>query len=118
MVDAATYAAVETLREVLAIYFEGMSAVLVRHGGTIEKYIGDAIMAVFGLPRLHEDDALRAVRAAAEMRETLEVVNERLNQGPQVKTPTLHLDANLGLQIRVLHEHLPDQILKVSHVSV
>jgi predicted ATPase/class 3 adenylate cyclase len=68
----------EALREVLAIYFEAMSAVLVHHGGTIEKYIGDAIMAVFGLPRLHEDDALRAVRAAAEMRETLEVVNERL----------------------------------------
>ncbi len=70
----------EALREVLAIYFEAMSAVLVRHGGTIEKYIGDAIMAVFGLPRLHEDDALRAVRAAAEMRETLEVVNERLQR--------------------------------------
>ncbi len=68
----------EALRVVLAIYFEAMSAVLVRHGGTIEKYIGDAIMAVFGLPRLHEDDALRAVRAAAEMRETLEIVNERL----------------------------------------
>ncbi|TMM21213.1 MAG: zinc-ribbon domain-containing protein, partial [Actinobacteria bacterium] len=68
----------EALRAVLAIYFEAMSAVLVRHGGTIEKYIGDAIMAVFGLPRLHEDDALRAVRAAAEMRETLEIVNDRL----------------------------------------
>ena len=70
----------EALREVLAIYFEAMSAVLVRHGGTIEKYIGDAIMAVFGLPRLHEDDALRAVRAAVEMRETLEVINERLQK--------------------------------------
>jgi len=68
----------EALRAVLAIYFEAMSAVLVRHGGTIEKYIGDAIMAVFGLPRLHEDDALRAVRAAVEMRATLEIVNERL----------------------------------------
>src|SRR5207245_4801173 len=44
----------EALRAVLAIYFEAMSAVVVRHGGTIEKYIGDALMAVFGLPRLHE----------------------------------------------------------------
>ena len=48
-------------------YFDEMRAELERHGGTVEKYIGDAIMAVFGLPRLHEDDALRAVRAATEM---------------------------------------------------
>ena len=45
-------------------YFDSMKAILDLHGGTIEKYIGDAIMAVFGLPKLHEDDALRAVRAA------------------------------------------------------
>ncbi|HEY7660141.1 MAG TPA: adenylate/guanylate cyclase domain-containing protein [Actinomycetota bacterium] len=69
----------ETLREVLNLYFNEMRAVLERHGGTVEKYIGDAIMAVFGLPTLHEDDALRAVRAAFEMRETLASVNERLH---------------------------------------
>ena len=57
----------ESLREVLGVYFSAMRQVLERHGGTVEKYIGDAIMAVFGLPRLHEDDALRAVRAAFEM---------------------------------------------------
>jgi len=68
----------ESLREVLHLYFSEMQAVLERHGGTVEKYIGDAIMAVFGLPILHEDDAVRAVRAASEMRETLEQVNERL----------------------------------------
>ena len=48
-----------------------MAAEITRHGGKIEKYIGDAIMAVFGLPRAHEDDALRAVRAAAGMRKAL-----------------------------------------------
>ena len=59
----------EAVREVMSRYFDEMRGALERHGGTIEKYIGDAIMAVFGLPRVHEDDALRAVRAAAEMRE-------------------------------------------------
>jgi predicted ATPase/class 3 adenylate cyclase len=68
----------ETLREVLTLYFSAMKPVLERHGGTIEKYIGDAIMAIFGLPRMHEDDALRAVRAAAEMREALAELNVTL----------------------------------------
>ena len=58
----------EALHEVKDRYFNAMAAEITRHGGKIEKYIGDAIMAVFGLPRAHEDDALRAVRAAAGMR--------------------------------------------------
>ncbi len=70
----------EVVREVLARYFEEMRTVLVAHGGTVEKYIGDAIMAVFGLPAIHEDDALRAVRAAAEMQAALEVLNEELDR--------------------------------------
>ena len=48
-----------------------MSQIVDRHGGTVEKFIGDAVMAVFGVPVLHEDDALRAVRAASEMRDAL-----------------------------------------------
>ena len=59
----------EALHEVKERYFGAMAAEIQRHGGKIEKYIGDAIMAVFGLPRAHEDDALRAVRAAVGMRE-------------------------------------------------
>jgi class 3 adenylate cyclase len=61
----------ESLREVLDRYFAEMKRTVERHGGIVEKYIGDAIMAVFGLPRAHEDDALRAVRAAFEMGESL-----------------------------------------------
>ena len=68
----------EALREVLALYFSAMKPVLEGHGGTIEKYIGDAIMAVFGLPRMHEDDAQRAVRAAARMRGALAELNVTL----------------------------------------
>ena len=61
----------ETLRGLLARYFERMKAIVERHGGTVEKFIGDAVMAVFGVPVLHEDDALRALRAAVEMRDAL-----------------------------------------------
>jgi class 3 adenylate cyclase/tetratricopeptide (TPR) repeat protein len=57
----------EALRGLLARYFERMQAIVERHGGVVEKFIGDAVMAVFGLPAVHEDDAVRALRAAAEM---------------------------------------------------
>ena len=68
----------ESLRRVMARYFDEMQAVVERHEGIVEKFIGDAVMAVFGVPVLHEDDALRAVRAAAEMREGLEALNKEL----------------------------------------
>jgi class 3 adenylate cyclase/tetratricopeptide (TPR) repeat protein len=61
----------EPLRALLARYFERMRGIVERHGGTVEKFIGDAVMAVFGIPQAHEDDALRAVRSAAEMRDAL-----------------------------------------------
>ena len=59
----------EVLRALLARYFERMKAIVESHGGTVEKFIGDAVMAVFGIPAAHEDDALRACRAAMEMRD-------------------------------------------------
>ena len=68
----------ESARRVLDRYFEVMHAIVERHGGTVEKYIGDALMAVFGIPTLHEDDALRAVRAAGEMRDALTALNDEL----------------------------------------
>ena len=68
----------EAMHEVKERYFAAMSAEIERHGGKIEKYIGDAIMAVFGLPRSHEDDALRAVRAAVGMQKILVKLNKGL----------------------------------------
>jgi class 3 adenylate cyclase len=61
----------EALRGLLARYFERMKGIVESHGGSVEKFIGDAVMAVFGVPVAHEDDALRACRAAIEMRDAL-----------------------------------------------
>src|SRR5919197_1435386 len=68
----------EALRSLLARYFERMRGIVSAHGGTVEKFIGDAVMAVFGVPVLHEDDALRAVRAAAELRDTVAGLRDEL----------------------------------------
>jgi class 3 adenylate cyclase/uncharacterized protein (DUF433 family) len=68
----------ESLRRVMARYFELARSCLERHGGTVEKFIGDAVMAVFGVPTVHEDDALRAVRAASELRDSLSSLNGEL----------------------------------------
>ena len=68
----------ETLRKVMSRYFEEIKGAIEHHGGTIEKYIGDAVMAVFGVPAVHEDDALRAVRAAADIRDGLAKLGHQL----------------------------------------
>ena len=70
----------ESLRGLMSRYFDVARAALERHGGTVEKFIGDAVMAVFGVPVAHEDDALRAVRAAFELRESLVELNEELER--------------------------------------
>ena len=61
----------EAMRRVLTRYFERMRAIVESHGGSVQKFIGDAVVAIFGVPAVHEDDALRALRAAAEMRDAL-----------------------------------------------
>jgi predicted ATPase/class 3 adenylate cyclase len=70
----------EAVRQVMERYFETAAEVLERHGGTVEKFIGDAVMAIFGVPLLHEDDALRAVRAAHELRAELATLNAELDR--------------------------------------
>ncbi len=70
----------EALRRVMMRYFASMTEAIERHGGTVEKFIGDAVMAVFGIPTTHEDDAIRAVRAADDMREGLHMLNKELER--------------------------------------
>lgn len=68
----------ELLREVLHGYFDAMQETIERHGGTVGKFAGDAVVAVFGVPQVREDDALRAVRAAVEIRERMPLLAERI----------------------------------------
>jgi class 3 adenylate cyclase/tetratricopeptide (TPR) repeat protein len=70
----------ESVRRVMSRYFDETRSILERHGATVEKFIGDAVMAAFGVPRAHEDDAERAVRAAVEMRDGLHALNEELER--------------------------------------
>lgn len=78
----------EPLRDVMQRYYDEMRLPIERHGGRIEKFIGDAVVAVFGVPATHEDDALRAVRASWEMREALGRLNKELERDHGV---TLHI---------------------------
>ena len=80
----------EPLRQLMVRYFDEMKRVVERHEGTTEKFIGDAVMAVFGIPRLHEDDAYRAVRAAVEMRDALRALNDEFERvwGVRILTRT------------------------------
>ncbi|HXH96859.1 MAG TPA: adenylate/guanylate cyclase domain-containing protein, partial [Gaiellaceae bacterium] len=76
----------EALRSTMGRYFKEIRGIVERHGGTVEKFIGDAVMAVFGIPVAHEDDALRAVRAVAEIRERLGVLREELSVALSFRT--------------------------------
>jgi class 3 adenylate cyclase/tetratricopeptide (TPR) repeat protein len=85
----------ESLRRVMSRFFEEMASIVERHGGTVEKFIGDAVMAVFGVPLVHEDDALRAVRTAAEMQAGLRSLNGELERAYAV-TLQMRVGVNTG----------------------
>jgi len=85
----------ELLRRVMARYFEEMRLVLTHYGGTVEKFIGDAVMAVFGVPVVHEDDALRAVRAGDQMIKRLAVLNREFESEYGIRLE-MRIGINMG----------------------
>lgn len=85
----------ETLRTVTLRYFEAMSSQIVAQGGTPEKFIGDAVMAVFGVPVVREDDARRALAAALGMRDALAALNEELHSTLGIRLAT-RIGVNTG----------------------
>ena len=95
----------ESLRRVLARYFEVARETVERHGGVVEKFIGDAVMAVFGVPQVHEDDALRAVRAATELRLGVSTLNEELERDFGTRL-ALRIGVNTGEVVTGTEERL------------
>jgi class 3 adenylate cyclase/tetratricopeptide (TPR) repeat protein len=95
----------ESLRQVMRRYFDAARTVIEQHGGTVEKFIGDAVMAVFGVPVLHEDDALRAVRAAWALRDALTGLNAALERD-YATTVLIRTGVNTGQVVTGTEERL------------
>jgi class 3 adenylate cyclase/tetratricopeptide (TPR) repeat protein len=90
----------EQLKDVMDMYFHSMRQVVEAEGGTVEKFIGDAVTAVFGVPTAHEDDPTRALRAALGMRVRLQEVNVALEDRYQV-TLAMRVGVNSGEVVAV-----------------
>jgi class 3 adenylate cyclase/tetratricopeptide (TPR) repeat protein len=88
----------EALRGVMSQYFEAARLAIQRHGGTVEKFVGDAVLAVFGIPEVREDDALRAVRAAAELRESLAALSAELTSSMGIRF-AVRIGVNTGFVV-------------------
>jgi class 3 adenylate cyclase len=100
----------ERLRLLLGRYFAAMSGVIESWGGTVEKYIGDAILAVFGVPVAREDDAVRALHAATEMLDALEGVNAGAGEQHGVRM-SVRIGVNTGDIIAPLDARPAGQLL-------
>ncbi len=88
----------EEVREIQRAYFAAVSAEIERYGGTVEKYIGDAVMAIYGAPRAHDDDAARALHAALAIRDAVKEAGHELEVRIGVNTGEVVGGAGSGPQ--------------------
>jgi adenylate cyclase len=95
------------LRTVLGAYFGVLARAIQRYGGTVDKYIGDAVMAVFGAPISHEDDGVRAIRAALEIQRSARTLNETLEKTHGIRI-AIRIGVNTGEVVAGL---LPGEVL-------
>ncbi len=110
---------VEELRRLLSDYFSLMAEQIHRHGGIVEKFIGDAVMGIFGLPRSHEDDPIRAVRAALDMQAALHRWNEqRQTNQPGAPALTMRIGVNTGNVVATAAEDRRDFLVTGDPVNV
>ncbi len=106
----------ESFRRVISSYYTAMEGAVARHGGHVEKFIGDAVMVVFGVPRVREDDALRAVRTAVEMNAALDTLNEDLQRTLGVTIQT-HTGINTG-EVMAGHSVRPETYVSGGPVNI
>ncbi len=88
----------EVVRRRVQRFFDEVSHCVITHGGIVEKFAGDAVMAAFGIPRSHEDDAERAVRAAIAVTSAVEQVGARLGEVDAAPVPDQQRNTQLVLQ--------------------
>ena len=107
----------ETMRTLMMRYYAGMRQCVERHGGRVEKFVGDAVMAVFGVPAVHEDDALRAVRAALEMHREVAALNARL--GDRLTVPLgIRIGINTGEVVATVDDLNADNLVAGDVVNI
>jgi len=87
----------ETVRELQSHYFERTREIVGRYGGVVEKFIGDAVMALWGAPTAHEDDAERAVRAALDLVEMVPLLGREMKVDLQLRAGVLTGEAAVGV---------------------
>jgi class 3 adenylate cyclase/tetratricopeptide (TPR) repeat protein len=107
----------ETVRTLMLRYYAAMRACVERHGGAVEKFVGDAVMAVFGIPAVHEDDALRAVRAALEMRGAVAALNADL-RGRLAFPLDVRIGVNTGEVIATVDDLRADTLVSGDVVNI